>query len=106
MLIPDFLAYNYSDTNIENLINKNIDLPIVDEKRNQTTKKYKVSGIYKTNFENNVNLKEYVYVEYQKYDFLDLMATEEQYNDYKVQFHQENANYNINHTVLRIIKHI
>lgn len=32
MLIPDFLAYNYSDTNIENLINKNIDLPIVDEK--------------------------------------------------------------------------
>lgn len=104
MLIPVFLAYNYSDTNIENLINKNIDLPIVDEKRNQTTKKYKVSGIYKTNFENNVNLKEYVYVEYQKYDFLDLMATEEQYNDYKVQFHQENANYNINHTVFKNYK--
>ena len=104
VLIPDFLAYNYSDTNIENLINKNIDLPIVDEKRNQTTKKYKVSGIYKTNFENNVNLKEYVYVEYQKYDFLDLMATEEQYNDYKVQFHQENANYNINHTVFKNYK--
>ena len=29
------------------------------------------------------------------------MATEEQYNEYKVQFHQENANYNINHTVFK-----
>lgn len=51
-----------------------------------------------------MNLKEYVYVEYQKYDFLDLMATEEQCNDYKVQFHQENANYNINHTVFKNYK--
>ena len=67
----------------------------MDQKRNQISKNYKVAGIYRTNFENNVNLKEYIYVSYQNYDFLDVFSTEEQFNDYRVQFNQENSNYNI-----------
>ena len=101
VLLPDFLAYNYCDNDLENLVNKNIELPIVDQKRNQISKNYKVAGIYRTNFENNVNLKEYIYVSYQNYDFLDVFSTEEQFNDYRVQFNQENSNYNIDQSVFK-----
>lgn len=101
VLLPDFLAYNYCDNDLEDLVNKNIELPIVDQKRNQISKNYKVAGIYRTNFENNVNLKEYIYVSYQNYDFLDVFSTEEQFNDYRVQFNQENSNYNIDQSVFK-----
>ena len=101
VLLPDFLAYNYCDNDLEDLVNKNIKLPIVDQKRNQISKNYKVAGIYRTNFENNVNLKEYIYVSYQNYDFLDVFSTEEQFNDYRVQFNQENSNYNIDQSVFK-----
>ncbi len=101
VLLPDFLAYNYCDNDLEDLVNKNIELPIVDQKRNQISKNYKVAGIYRTNFENNVNLKEYIYVSYQNYDFLDVFSTEEQFNDYRVQFNQENSNYNIGQSVFK-----
>lgn len=101
VLLPDFLAYNYCDNDLEDLVNKNIELPIVDQKRNQISKNYKVAGIYRTNFENNVNLKEYIYVSYQNYNFLDVFSTEEQFNDYRVQFNQENSNYNIDQSVFK-----
>ena len=101
VLLPDFLAYNYCDNDLEDLVNKNIELPIVDQKRNQISKNYKVAGIYRTNFENNVNLKEYIYVSYQNYDFFDVFSTEEQFNDYRVQFNQENSNYNIDQSVFK-----
>lgn len=101
VLLPDFLAYNYCDNDLEDLVNKNIELPIVDQKRNQISKNYKVAGIYRTNFENNVNLKEYIYVSYRNYDFLDVFSTEEQFNDYRVQFNQENSNYNIDQSVFK-----
>lgn len=101
VLLPDFLAYNYCDNDLEDLVNKNIELPIVDQKRNQISKNYKVAGIYRTNFENNVNLKEYIYISYQNYDFLDVFSTEEQFNDYRVQFNQENSNYNIDQSVFK-----
>lgn len=101
VLLPDFLAYNYCDNDLEDLVNKNIELPIVDQKRNQISKNYKVAGIYRTNFENNVNLKECIYVSYQNYDFLDVFSTEEQFNDYRVQFNQENSNYNIDQSVFK-----
>ena len=52
VLLPDFLAYNYCDNDLEDLVNKNIELPIVDQKRNQISKNYKVAGIYRTNFDN------------------------------------------------------
>ena len=32
VLLPDFLAYNYCDNDLEDLVNKNIELPIVDQK--------------------------------------------------------------------------
>ena len=62
---------------------------------------YPVNNQVRTNFENNVNLKEYIYVSYQNYDFLDVFSTEEQFNDYRVQFNQENSNYNIDQSVFK-----
>ena len=46
ILIPDFLAYNYlKNENLNALINQSIELPIINEKRNQINQKYKVSEI-------------------------------------------------------------
>ena len=61
ILIPDFLAYSYlKNENLNTLVKQSIELPIIDEKRNQVNQKYKVSGIYKTNYENNIGLTEYI----------------------------------------------
>lgn len=102
VLLPDFLAYSYVENeDINKLISQFIELPIIDEKRNQVNHEYKVSGIYKTNYENNVNLKEYIYLGYQNYDFLDLFSTEESFDNYRIKFEQENNNYDINKSVFK-----
>ena len=102
ILIPDFLAYNYlKNENLNALINQSIELPIINEKRNQINQKYKVSGIYKTNYENNIGLTEYIYTSYQNYDFLELFQTLESYKNHVNDFNQENKSHDIHKTVFR-----
>ena len=102
ILIPDFLAYNYlKNENLNALINQSIELPIINEKRTQINQKYKVSGIYKTNYENNIGLTEYIYTSYQNYDFLELFQTLESYNNHVNDFNQENRTHDINQTVFK-----
>ena len=102
ILIPDFLAYNYlKNENLNTLIKQTIELPIIDEKRNQINQKYKVSGIYKTNYENNIGLTEYIYTSYQNYDFLDLFQTQESYKNHVNDFNQENKIHDIQKTVFK-----
>lgn len=102
ILIPDFLAYNYlKNKTLNTLVKKSIELPIIDEKRNQVNQKYKVSGIYKTNYENNIGLTEYIYTSYQNYDFLDLFQTQESYKNHVNDFNQENKIHDIQKTVFK-----
>ena len=102
ILIPDFLAYNYlKNEKINTLVGQSIELPIINEKRNQENQKYKVSGIYKTNYENNLGLTEYIYTSYQNYDFLELFQTQESYNNQVNDFNQENRTHDINKTVFK-----
>ncbi len=102
ILIPDFLAYNYlKNENLNTLIKQTIKLPIIDEKRNQINQKYKVSGIYKTNYENNIGLTEYIYTGYQNYDFLELFQTQESYKNHVNDFNQENKTHDIYKTVFK-----
>ena len=102
ILIPDFLAYNYlKNETLNTLVKKSIELPIIDEKRNQVNQKYKVSGIYKTNYENNIGLTEYIYTSYQNYDFLDLFQTQESYKNHVNDFNQENKIHDIQKTVFK-----
>lgn len=102
ILIPDFLAYNYlKNETLNTLVKKSIELPIIDEKRNQVNQIYKVSGIYKTNYENNIGLTEYIYTSYQNYDFLDLFQTQESYKNHVNDFNQENKIHDIQKTVFK-----
>lgn len=102
ILIPDFLAYNYlKNKTLNTLVKKSIELPIIDEKRNQVNQIYKVSGIYKTNYENNIGLTEYIYTSYQNYDFLDLFQTQESYKNHVNDFNQENKIHDIQKTVFK-----
>ena len=102
ILIPDFLAYSYlKNENLNTLVKQSIELPIIDEKRNQVNQKYKVSGIYKTNYENNIGLTEYIYTSYQNYDFLDLFQTQESYKNHVNDFNQENETHDIQKTVFK-----
>lgn len=102
ILIPDFLAYSYlKNENLNTLVKQSIELPIIDEKRNQVNQKYKVSGIYKTNYENNIGLTEYIYTSYQNYDFLDLFQTQESYKNHVNDFNQENKIHDIQKTVFK-----
>ena len=102
ILIPDFLAYSYlKNENLNTLVKQSIELPIIDEKRNQVNQKYKVSGIYKTNYENNIGLTEYIYTSYQNYDFLDLFQTQESYKNHVNDFNQENKTHDIQKTVFK-----
>ena len=102
ILIPDFLAYSYlKNDNLNTLVKQSIELPIIDEKRNQVNQKYKVSGIYKTNYENNIGLTEYIYTSYQNYDFLDLFQTQESYKNHVNDFNQENKIHDIQKTVFK-----
>ena len=102
ILIPDFLAYNYlKNENLNTLIKQTIELPIIDEKRNQINQKYKVAGIYKTNYENNLGLTEYIYTGYQNYDFLELFQTQESYKNHVNDFNQENKTHDIYKTVFK-----
>ena len=102
ILVPDFLAYNYlKNEKINTLVGQSIELPIINEKRNQENQKYKVSGIYKTNYENNLGLTEYIYTSYQNYDFLELFQTQESYNNQVNDFNQENRTHDINKTVFK-----
>lgn len=102
ILIPDFLAYNYlKNETLNTLVKKSIELPIIDEKRNQINQIYKVSGIYKTNYENNIGLTEYIYTSYQNYDFLDLFQTQESYKNHVNDFNQENKIHDIQKTVFK-----
>ena len=102
ILIPDFLAYNYlKNENLNTLIKQAIALPIIDEKRNQINQKYKVAGIYKTNYENNLELTEYIYTGYQNYDFLELFQTQESYKNHVNDFNQENKTHDIHKTVFK-----
>lgn len=102
ILIPDFLAYNYlKNENLNTLIKQSIELPIIDEKRNQVNQIYKVSGIYKTNYENNIRLTEYIYTGYQNYDFLELFQTQESYRNHVNDFNQENKTHDIQKTVFK-----
>lgn len=102
ILIPDYLAYNYlKNENLNTLVKQSIELPIIDEKRNQVNQIYKVSGIYKTNYENNIGLTEYIYTSYQNYDFLDLFQTQESYKNHVNDFNQENKIHDIQKTVFK-----
>ncbi len=102
ILIPDFLACSYlKNENLNTLVKQSIELPIIDEKRNQVNQKYKVSGIYKTNYENNIGLTEYIYTSYQNYDFLDLFQTQESYKNHVNDFNQENKTHDIQKTVFK-----
>ena len=102
ILIPNFLAYSYlKNENLNTLVKQSIELPIIDEKRNQVNQKYKVSGIYKTNYENNIGLTEYIYTSYQNYDFLDLFQTQESYKNHVNDFNQENKTHDIQKTVFK-----
>ena len=102
ILIPDFLAYSYlKNENLNTLVKQSIELPIIDEKRNQVNQKYKVSGIYKTNYENNIGLTEYIYTSYQNYDFLELFQTQESYKNHVNDFNQENKIHDIQKTVFK-----
>lgn len=102
ILIPDFLAYSYlKNENLNTLVKQSIELPIIDEKRNQVNQIYKVSGIYKTNYENNIGLTEYIYTSYQNYDFLDLFQTQESYKNHVNDFNQENKIHDIQKTVFK-----
>lgn len=102
ILVPDFLAYNYlKNEKLNTLVGQLIELPIINEKRNQENQKYKVSGIYKTNYENNLGLTEYIYTSYQNYDFLELFQTQESYNNQVNDFNQENRTHDINKTVFK-----
>ena len=102
ILIPDFLAYSYlKNENLNTLVKQSIELPNNDKKRNQVNQKYKVSGIYKTNYENNIGLTEYIYTSYQNYDFLDLFQTQESYKNHVNDFNQENKIHDIQKTVFK-----
>lgn len=89
IMIPDFYAYNYANS-IEDCIGNTISLSVYTQKSKFIEKKYKIVGIYSTDYSNSIQADYPIYVNYMEYDFLDLFLTEEQYQDMKKSDYENN----------------
>jgi len=101
ILIPDIYALlNENSEKFDSIVGKEITLDITNEEGQHRQKTYKVSGVYNTNYKNNIGISYSIYTAYFRENMQAFYLTEESYDFYKNVLTINDATKAFNHKII------
>jgi len=101
ILIPDIYALlKENSEKFDSIVGKEMTLDITNEEGQHRQKTYKVSGVYNTNYKNNIGISYSIYTAYFRENMQAFYLTEESYDFYKNVLTINDATKEFNHNII------
>lgn len=90
IIIPDFYAMAL-EKEVESIIGKEVELPVLVDGKESIEKSYKVVGVYKTDYDNNISSKAKIHLGNRDRHILEAMKSDDSYQSFSSEYLKEHG---------------